>query len=65
MLPRFKPPRFNKRLYRKRNMVERFFNKPNHFRVVATRYDERDDNYLKSVKLASVRIWMRFNESLA
>ena len=32
-------------------------------RAVATRYDKRDDNYLASVKLASLRIWLRFNES--
>ena len=61
---RLKPPRFNKRLYRKRNLVERFFNKLKHFRAVATRYDKRDDNYLASVQLASIRIWMRFNESM-
>jgi transposase len=62
---RLKPPRFNRRLYRKRNLVERFFNKLKHFRAVATRYDKRDDNYLASVQLASIRIWMRFNESMA
>jgi transposase len=62
---RLKPPRFNKRLYRKRNLIERFFNKLKQFRAVATRYDKRDDNYLACVKLASIRIWMRFNESIA
>ena len=50
-------------LYCERNLVERFFNKLKHFRAVATRYDKRTDNYLASVKLASARIWMRFNES--
>jgi len=49
-------PPFNKRLYRERNLVERFFNKLKHFRAVATRYDKRDDNYLASIKLASARI---------
>ena len=58
-------PPFSKRLYRQRNLVERFFNKLKHFRAVATRYDKRDDNYLASVKLPSIRIWMRFNESMA
>ncbi len=58
------PPEFSKRLYRERNLVERFFNKLKHFRAVATRYDKRDDNYLASVKLASIRIWLRFNESV-
>jgi transposase len=57
-------PRFSKRLYRERNLVERFFNKLKHFRAVATRYDKRDDNYMACVKLASIRIWMRFNESM-
>ena len=61
---RVNPPPFNKRLYRKRNVVERFFNKLKHFRAIATRYDKRDDNYLASIKLASARIWMRFNESM-
>ncbi|MGI8840346.1 MAG: IS5/IS1182 family transposase, partial [Caulobacteraceae bacterium] len=44
---------------------ERFFNKLKHFRGVATRYDKRAENYLAGVKLASVRIWMRANESMA
>ncbi|MBT3072075.1 IS5/IS1182 family transposase, partial [Rhodomicrobium sp. Az07] len=34
------------------------------FRAVATRYDKRDDNFLASVKLASVRIWLRAYESV-
>ncbi|ABA03577.1 transposase, IS4 family [Nitrobacter winogradskyi Nb-255] len=55
---------FNRRLYRKRNLVERFFNKIKHYRAVATRYDKRDDNFLTSIKLASIRIWLRFNESM-
>jgi transposase len=62
---RVRLPPFNKRLYRKRNLVERFFNKLKHFRAVATRYDKRDDNYLAGVILASARIWMRFNESVS
>lgn len=58
-------PAFCGFLYRERNLVERFFNKLKHFRGVATRYDKRPDNYLAGVKLASARIWMRFNESMA
>jgi transposase len=58
-------PPFNKRLYRKRNLVERVFNKLKHFRAIATRYDKTPENYLAGVKLASLRIWMRFNESVA
>jgi transposase len=53
-------PKFNKRLYRKRNLIERFFNKLKHFRAIATRYEKHDANYMALVKLASARIWMRF-----
>lgn len=60
---RFKPA-FSKVLYKARNLVERFFNKLKHFRAVATRYDKRDDNYLASIKLAAIRIWLRHNESV-
>ncbi len=56
---------FSAFLYKERNLVERFFNKLKHFRGVATRYDKRADNYLAGVKLASARIWMRANESMA
>jgi transposase len=58
-------PAFSSFLYRYRNLVERFFNKLKHFRAVATRYDKNPENYLAGVKLASARIWMRFNESVA
>ena len=58
-------PDFSAFLYRYRNLVERFFNKLKQFRAVATRYDKRDDNFLASVQLASIRIWLRHNESVA
>ena len=58
-------PAFSPFLYRYRNLVERFFNKLKHYRAIATRYDKRPDNYLAGVQLASLRIWMRFNESVA
>ena len=50
--------------YKTRNAVERFFNKLKNFRAVATRYDKRDDNFLASVQLASIRIWLRTYESV-
>ena len=58
-------PAFSSFLYRYRNLVERFFNKLKHFRAVAIRYDKNPESYLAGVKLASARIWMRFNESVA
>jgi transposase len=56
---------FSAFLYKERNLVERFFNKLKHFRGVATRYDKLAENYLAGIKLASARIWMRHNESVA
>jgi transposase len=54
---------FSPYLYRARNLVERFFNKIKHCRRIATRYDKLAANYLAFVQLASVRLWMRVNES--
>ncbi len=58
-------PPFNQRLCRRRDLVERLFNKLTHFLAVAIRYDKRDGSYLASVKLASIRLWMRFIEPVA
>jgi transposase len=49
-------PPFSKRLYRERNLVERFFNKLKHFRAIATRYDKLARNFLAGVHLASAII---------
>ena len=65
------PPRSNRKtpvcfsphLYRKRNLVERFFSKIKHFRAIATRYDASAGNYLAALKLVAVRIWLRYYES--
>jgi transposase len=51
------------RLYRERNLVERFFNKLKHFRRVATRFDKLARNFLAAVLLASIRLWIRTYES--
>ena len=61
---RVRHPVFSPWVYRQRNAVERFFNKLKHFRAIATRYDKRDDNYLASVQLAPMRIWLRSYESV-
>ena len=56
---------FSTALYKERNRVERFFNKIKHFRRIATRFEKHAQNYLAMIKLASIRIWMRHNESMA
>ena len=38
-------------------------NKIKHCRRVATRYDKLSANYLAFVQLASIRLWLRVNES--
>lgn len=65
------PPKANRKdqmcfspfLYKARNLVERFFNRAKQFRRIATRYDKLAENYLAALKLVSVRIWLRGNES--
>ena len=47
------------------NLIERFFNKIEQCRRVATRYDKLAANYSAFVKLASIRIWLRANEFTA
>jgi len=50
-------------LYRRRNLIERFFCKLKHFRRVATRFDKLARNFLAAVLLASTRLWLRAYES--
>jgi transposase len=57
--------RWTKAIYRERNHVERFFNRLKQFRRIATRYDKLGANFFASVKLASMRIWLRSIESTA
>lgn len=56
---------YSKRIYKKRNLIERFFNKIKQFRHIATRFDRLPENYLAMIKLASIRLWLRFYESAA
>jgi transposase len=53
----------NRRIYRQRNLVERYFNKLKHFRRVATRFEKLARNFLAAVLLASTRLWTRAYES--
>ncbi len=53
----------DRRIYRLRNLVERFFNKLKHFRRIATRFEKLARNFLAAVALASARLWTRTYES--
>ena len=57
------PHAFSRELYRLRNRVERFFNKLKQFRRIATRYEKLAANYLAMIKIATICIWLRTNES--
>lgn len=50
-------------LYRRRNLIERFFCKLKQFRRIATRFEKHATNFLAAVALASTRIWLRAVES--
>jgi transposase len=56
---------FSPYLYRARNFIERFLKMIKKCRPVATRYDKLASNCLAFIKLASIRIWLRANESAA
>jgi transposase len=56
------PADFGKRLYRERNLIERFFSKLKHFRRVAIRYDKLAADFLAMVQLASMSLWLRVHE---
>lgn len=45
--------------YKRRNTVERCFNKLKHFRRIATRFDRRAIHFLSFVQIAAAIIWMR------
>jgi transposase len=51
--------RYSRRLYRGRNVVERFWSKVKQYRRVATRYDKLDTSYLAFVHLAAVLVVLR------
>ena len=51
--------RYNRRLYKGRNVVERYWSKVKQYRRVATRYDKLDTSYLAFVHLASVLVVLK------
>jgi putative transposase len=51
--------RYDKELYRERNLIERFFGRLKHYRRIATRYDKTARNYLSFVQVASTLMLLR------
>ncbi len=56
---RKRPIPYDFEAYKIRNLVEIFFNRIQHFRRIATRYDRCASYFLRFVQLASAMIWMR------
>ena len=54
-----RPPAFDRQIYRRRNVVERCFNRLKGFRGIATRYDKTATSYEAAVNLASFLLWAR------
>jgi len=58
------PPKANRKgtfafsgwVYRRRNLVERFFNRIKQYRRIATRYDKDPANFLAALKLIAARL---------
>lgn len=55
---RKRPRPYNRRLYRSRNLIERFVNRIKHYRRVATRYEKTARNFLAFVHLAASLVTM-------
>jgi transposase len=52
-----RPPAFHKQLYKRRNVVERCFNRLKQRRGIATRYEKTAEPYQAAVTLASLLMW--------
>ena len=53
-----KPIPHDVNLYRKRNIVERFFCKMKDMRKLATRFEKKAQNFLSMVQLFAIRCWI-------
>ncbi|MFJ5788289.1 transposase, partial [Streptomyces hydrogenans] len=53
-----RPPRFDRGVYRRRNVVERCFNRLKQWRGLATRYDKTRESYQAAVTIASILLWI-------
>jgi transposase len=54
-----RPPAFDAAEYRRRNVVERCFNRLKQFRDLATRYAKRAAYYRSELLLAATILWLR------
>jgi transposase len=50
---------YDKKVYQRRNKVERLFNRLEQFRRVATRYDKLDETFLAFIHLTAALVMIR------
>ncbi|MFD7657711.1 IS5/IS1182 family transposase, partial [Actinosynnema sp. NPDC059797] len=53
-----RPPAFDRTAYKRRNVVERCFNRLKQFRAIATRFDKTATSYRGMLDLATLLIWL-------
>jgi transposase len=54
-----RPPKFDTDSYKKRNVVERCFNRLKQFRDLSTRYAKRAAYYAAELTIAAIILWLR------
>lgn len=59
------PHPYNRPLYKRRNIIERFFGRLKQYRGLATRYDKYAETFMAGIALAAIRIVIKCNESTA
>ncbi|MCE3230335.1 MAG: Transposase domain protein [Alphaproteobacteria bacterium] len=55
---RINPVDYDKNLYKDRHLIENFFAKLKQYRAIATRYDKIASNFLETIYMASILIWL-------
>lgn len=53
-----RPPAFDPKIYRRRNVVERCFGRLKQYRAIATRYDKTAQSYQGMIDLATLLMWL-------
>lgn len=53
-----RPPGFDRGIYKRRNIVERYFNRLKHYRGIATRYDKTATSYTAAINLTCLLEWL-------
>jgi transposase len=53
-----RPPTFNPAIYKRRNVVERCFQRLKQYRAIATRYDKTATSYQAMIDLATLIMWL-------